>query len=473
MILSATHIITLIIIVLVTLFFVFRKSRNIKSAEEYSVGSRKYGPAMVTGTVLGVMIGGSSTGGTAQMAFTNGLTAWWFTIGAGIAMLLLAAFYAGPLRKSGLTTVSEYISVKFGRSAGALSSVTVSLGMFFSVLASMITALNLISGLFGVSHLFSATVIALLSLAFVFYGGIGGSGTAGLIKLVLIFVSVVTGGITAYLGLGGISGIRKTFAFQPFLNIFSNGIGASATNVTAMIVGVISTQSYMQGVFAARDVKSAVKGCVISGLTIIFIGLPPVLIGLYMRAAQPDLLPIYSLPYYLCEYMPDWLGGAGIAAILFSAVGSVAGLSLGMGTTLTKDVFSYLFNICEKKQLKLDRAITGSAIIFGALGGLLYSDSLVLNWNYLSMDLRGMTIFVPMSFIIFFGRHIPKKAGMAAMAGAMFTAVFYKLFVPSVDNQLFPSLIASFLIISAYALNIRIKAGFRAVRLGKLKRLRG
>lgn len=62
---------------------------------------------MVCGAILGTLVGGQSTIGNAQLAFSFGLSAWWFTIGAALGALLLGLLYAGPLRRSGCTTLME------------------------------------------------------------------------------------------------------------------------------------------------------------------------------------------------------------------------------------------------------------------------------------------------------------------------------------------------------------------------------
>ena len=57
--------------------------------KDYSLGGRKAGAAGVTGILLGALVGGASTVGTVQMAYSYGMTAWWFTLGGGIGCLLL------------------------------------------------------------------------------------------------------------------------------------------------------------------------------------------------------------------------------------------------------------------------------------------------------------------------------------------------------------------------------------------------
>ncbi|MBO6009778.1 MAG: hypothetical protein J6P70_05580, partial [Ruminobacter sp.] len=56
---------------------------RIKSSESFSLNGRKASAGMVAGAIAGSCIGGGATIGTSQMAFTFGISAWWFTIGIG------------------------------------------------------------------------------------------------------------------------------------------------------------------------------------------------------------------------------------------------------------------------------------------------------------------------------------------------------------------------------------------------------
>ena len=87
-----------------------------------------------------------------------------------IALLLMAAFYAVPLRRSSLTTVAEYLVTDYGKPAGWLATFSACAGIFFSIVASTLTALHLIAGLFGVPLLAAAAIVIAVTLLLVFFG---------------------------------------------------------------------------------------------------------------------------------------------------------------------------------------------------------------------------------------------------------------------------------------------------------------
>lgn len=157
-----------------------------------------------------------------------------------------------------------------------------------------------------------------------------------------------------------------------------------------MVIGVISTQTYVQALFSAKDSATAAAGCVTAALIVIPVGLPSVMIGMYMHAMHPEINAIDALPFYLCIYLPEWLGGIGIAALLLSSLGSISGLALGIGTMISRDIFNDLFGLRDVKRLLWISRFSVLAVTFGAVIFVFhYLDSLVLHWNYLSMGIAG------------------------------------------------------------------------------------
>ena len=451
--LSMVHLVSLVLTLILTMLPGIIASRRIKSADDYNVGGRSAGVGIVAGSIIGTIVGGAATVGTAQLGFKLGLTAWWFTLGSGIALLIMAAFYAKPLRASGLTTVAEFLVTNYGKPAGWLATVSSCAGIFFSIVASTLTALHLVAGIFGVNLYISALLILLITAGFVFLGGISGSGMAGIIKIILIFASIFVGGVLAYGKLGGSAGLTAALPVQPWFTLFGRGVEDGLFSLCSMIVGVISTQTYVQALFSAKDSKTAAVGCVTAACIVIPVGLPSVMIGMFMHINHPEINSIDALPLYLSTYLPDWLGGIGLAALLLSALGSIAGLALGIGTMISRDIISKLWRSATAVNLLWASRFSvllaaAAAIVFV----FFHLDSSVLEWNYLSMALRGSGIFLPLTFCVFFPHRVRASMGVAAMGAGIFAALFWKHISPWQINSLFPALVYNliFLAIGLY-----------------------
>ena len=127
--LTTVHIIGILLTVSVLLAVSILSGRKVKDARSFTTGGRA-GSWMVCGAILGTLVGGQSTIGTAQLAFSFGLSAWWFTIGAALGALVLGLVYAAPLRRSGCSTLMEVVRQQYGRRAETVGSILFLVGIF-------------------------------------------------------------------------------------------------------------------------------------------------------------------------------------------------------------------------------------------------------------------------------------------------------------------------------------------------------
>lgn len=423
--LTMIHFITLIATLLMVVGIGFYASRKVKTAADFSVGGNSAKGPLIAGTIVGTIIGGSATIGTAQLAFTVGFSALWYTVGAGLALLILGLFYAKPLRNSGVQTIPEFLVGNYGDKAGPLASLTSSVGIFFSIIANILAAMPLVTSLLGFHSVQAATLIFILVVVYVLFGGVWGAGLVGIFKTVLIYITLLSVGYLSFTNMGGVSGFVQAFPSYPWFDLFGRGYFVDIGAALSLIVGTLSTQTYVQAIYSARDVKSAKQGAVAAAMLTLPTGIPAVMVGLYMRAHYPDIAPIDALPLFITNFLPPWLGGIAIAALLLACIGSAAGLILGVSTMLTRDIISKMHPLSEITQLKVNRLL----VLALSLGGVLFTfgnmKSLVLEWNFLSMGLRGAGIFLPLTAAVFFPGKIKAKWALLAIgAGASVSLVW-------------------------------------------------
>ena len=123
MTISFYHILGIVLSIILIEVVGIMSSKKVKTADDFNRAGGKAGTWVVCGTIMGTLIGGQSTVGTAQLAFTYGISAWWFTLGAALGCVFLAIGYVMPLRKSGCTTLLEVVSKEYGKKAEVLGSV--------------------------------------------------------------------------------------------------------------------------------------------------------------------------------------------------------------------------------------------------------------------------------------------------------------------------------------------------------------
>lgn len=460
--LTLGHVIGLTLTILLVIGSGLYSARTVTSAEGYSLGGRSAGTALVAGSIAGTVIGGGATVGTAQMAYSLGLSAWWFTLGSGIGFIIMGLFYARPLRRTGLETIPQYLVANYGRPAGPLVSVISSLGILLSAVASCLPGIQLIAAMFHLGPWPAALLLMLLVAAYVFFGGIKSAGVAGMLKMVIIWLTLLAAGSTAWLALREMPDFALHFPDFPWFSLWGHGFWAGLGNLFSLIVGIMCTQTYIQSIFSAADSRTAAAGAFVAALIVIPVGLPSIAIGMFMHAAHPAMLPILVLPGYLLQYQPAWLGGIGLAGILLSLIGSIAGLTLGIGTMLSRDICAELFQVKSSQTLLwINRGIILLVMGLACLIAVAHLQSQVLLWNYLSMALRGGGVFLPLTLAIFAPGRLPGSWALASMAISTLTAILAATVLTVPVDPLFIGLAVSAGIILAGLISKRWQAGHR------------
>lgn len=421
-----------------------------------AVKTKKANSVVVAGAIMGTLVGGSSTVGTAQLAYEYGMSAWWFTLGAGIACLILALVYAKPFYRSGHKTLMGFITDEYGKKNGVIASVFSSVGSFINIISQLIAATAIIAVVFpDLSLTFSLLASAIIMILYIIFGGVKGSGLVGTLKMILLYASMVATGILVLHLSGGFSafGDMVSKIDNPdninLYSLFARGWGKDLGACMSLILGVITTQSYAQAIFAAGNEKQAVKGALIGSVLIPPIGIGGILVGLYMRVVHPGIMSKTALTYFVTQYMPPLFSGVVLGALYIAIVGTGAGLALGIAIMFKNDILPLLKNrvkITEKiteKKLIVVVLMLACVLSMGPLGDT------ILNFAFMSMGLRGATVFVPLCFAIFGrGRVRDKYATASIIAGPVTVLVFNIVKVLPFD-PLFAGVLASGVIMIA------------------------
>ena len=426
-------------VVLILGLSVFSGMKNRKAGQ-------KNGAAVVAGIIMGTLVGGSSTVGTAQLAYNYGMSAWWFTLGGGISCLVLALCFAGPLRHNGGHTLVGMINNEFGPVAGMLSSVLSAIGTFINIISQMIAASAVLAVLFPdlglIPELIITTVFMIL---YVVIGGAKGAGMVGILKLGLLYVAMIGSGILVLHLTGGVGGFTELVRTidNPdgvnFFSLFARGIGKDLGAGVSLLLGVLTTQTYAQAVLWSKSDGAARTGALISTFLIPPIGIGGILVGLFMRATHPGIVAKTALTGFVTEYMPPVLSGIVLGTLFIAVVGTGAGLALGISFILNEDIVDRLTHKFDgaEKQRALGRiwmvAVLALACVLscGPLGDT------ILGFAFMSMGLRAAVVFAPLCAALFFPGRVDGRFAVAAivagpvvvLAGNLLNLPFDPLFI--------------------------------------------
>lgn len=422
--------------------------KNVKGATDFSVGSHKAGYLIITGTIMGTIVGGASTVGTSELAYTYGFSAWWFTLGAGLGCLLLGLVFVKPIYFAGNETISQILAEEYGNKVGFISSIFVSIGMFINIVAQILASVAIITSMFNVTSFEASCIAALLMTFYVIFGGVWGTGFVGIVKLLLLYLSVIIGGSMAVKLGGGISHFAEVLSREQYFSLLARGKGVDLGAGFSLIVGVLSTQTYIQAIICGKDKLDSKKGALFSAVLIPPIGLAGIFIGMYMKMNYPEIIPSSVFPYFVLNYMPPFLSGVVMGALLITVVGTGAGLALGISTVITKDIYQNYINknSDELMLLRVSRlliiVVLAAAVIFTAGNMKTY----ILKWSFMSMGLRGSAVFIPLCGAFFLKGRINSKFALAGVILGPISVLVGKLVIPAEIDSLFIGIAVSAII---------------------------
>ncbi len=445
MILTLGHIIGILAAFIVITAVGLYAGSKVKSSKDFSTGGRKAGWALVTGTILGTLLGGASTIGTAQLAFQFGLSAWWYTLGAGLGCAVLGLCLTKKFYQSSVETIPQYLVHTYGERVGPLSSIFTSFGIFFNLIAQVLSFIALMGAMFHMSPVWSSIIGVVLALSYVLFGGIWGTGLAGIVKVLLVYFAMIVCGVTAYFSMGGLPGFIGAFPAFPWFSMVGRGAEKDLAAGFSVLVGVLSTQTYMQAVASAKSLRESRKGALVAAALMPPIGVGGILVGLFMRANFPNTPSSEVFPAFILHYLPPVFAGVILATLLISVIGTWAGLTLGVSTMFTRDIYQKFLrvNASGKESLLVQRILIIITCVITALIANGNMGSLILGWSFLSQGLRGCAALCPLLGAMFFPRFVTPLAGVAATILGPLANVGWFILYPKGMDPLYPGLLVS------------------------------
>lgn len=408
----------------------------------------KIGWGVAAGLIMGTLVGGTSTVGTAQLAFNYGMTAWWFTLGGGLGCLILALVYVRPLRAQSSPTLVGMVRDEYGPKVGMAATILNSVGTFINILSQLIAASAVVVVVFQTMGTVVAIILsAVFMILYVVFGGTKGAGIVGILKTVLLYATMVICGVIVLQKCGGVNGftgmvnglvIQKTDGAvidRNLWSLFGRGFWTDFGSCMSLILGVLTTQTYAQAILNARSDRDGRIAALISTILIPIIGIFGILVGLYMRnvvdpataAASSAKLAKVALTSFIMEYsgIPPIIGGIMLGALFIASVGTGAGLALGIATVVNRDLLSRGKTVDAKKSDTTNKLLIVVILAVATVLTCILPADTIQDYAFLSMALRGCTVFAPLCFLIWASKRVPSGYAMVSVVAGSVVALVY------------------------------------------------
>ncbi len=314
----------------------------------YLLAGRGLPTGVIAVMLTGLAVGGASTVGVAQRAYTSGIGAGWYNAAWAVGAFVMGLLAAARYRKIEVSTLPELFERHYG-TAGRILGVIGQL-----VIQVVITCLQYVAGGAILSSLLPGLltfqqgmlVTAVVFVGITLIGGLWAAGLTNIINVSLIYVGICLGAILSLRGalaqVGGLEGLgahlQQLTPPHPGFDLGGLGFPLVLAWFLIMVPTALGTQAVVQISFAAKDPKAARGGFLLGGAFILPVGFISALIGIAAVVLHPGLQnTAEALPRTVLDLHP-LLAGLILAGLWAADVSTACGLLLGSATLVVGDV---------------------------------------------------------------------------------------------------------------------------------------
>ncbi|MET9909213.1 sodium:solute symporter [Streptomyces sp. NPDC006476] len=315
--------------------------RRARSKSDFLVAGRRLGPAMYSGTMAAIVLGGASTIGGVGLGYQYGLSGAWMVFTIGLGLLALSVFFSARIARLKVYTVSEMLDLRYGGRAGVISGVVMWAYTLMLAVTSTIAYATIFDVLFDMNRTLAIVLGGSIVVAYSTLGGMWSITLTDMVQfvvktigvlLLLLPIAVVKAG-----GFGEMKAKLPTSYFDPL------GIGGETifTYVLIYTFGMLIGQDIWQRVFTARGDRTAKWGGTVAGTYCLAYALAGAVIGTAAKVLYPNLgSPDDAFATIVKDELPVGVRGLVLAAALAAVMSTSSGALIACATVANNDIWS-------------------------------------------------------------------------------------------------------------------------------------
>lgn len=440
-----------------------KKAAKKQSNEDFLMAGKSLGPIILACTLFAANTGGASTTGIATNVGTQGLSASWYVIAAGIGFVLVS-FIAPFFRRAQASTVPQIINMRYGKPAHIVTAFTSIAALFMATGSQIIATSTIINTVTGMDFETTAVVVTAVVIAYTMVGGFASVAAANMMHVGFITIGMTIAMIFMVNSdtVGGFSNLMATAKTMTdaegqnmdLLSMTKVGLPAILGYVAMYCTTFPTGQEIVQTYCSAKDGKSAKVGSVIAGLLSAAYAIVPAMIGLMAFTfidgfAADKALHKNALAAATMEFAPAIIAGIVLSSVVAATISSASGNMIGTATLFTNDVFRPYMNKGEKndtKEIWISRAVM---VLAGCVGlAVALSGSNIISIMMSAFALRSAGPFAAFICGLFY-KKVTKNAGFLSIVfGTAVAAIWiYALKTPFGLNAAIPASLVAFIVI--------------------------
>ena len=398
----------------VLLLAVTKEKKN-TNVLDYFFGGRTLPFWTLSITFIASWWGAGSALSTADLAYEDGLGAFFYY---GVPVLIstfLMILGAKAIRKVGYLTQGKMMEARYSKGVSSMLAVLILAFMTFSAASQMVGVGNFFGTYLGMNYELAVLIGTGIVLLYSMFGGFRGVVLTDIIQFVLLAISAIVVFIFAMMKSGGFAEISATAALLGKDNYMSMTAGASKYVAYVITFGCawMIQANVWQRISATRNDQDARKMTIMSFFVYIPLYLIVVLTGMAGITLFKDMPHGGIITAIVTDYMPPVLGAivfVGISAAIMSTMDSLINtgamtLAIDLGTKEKS----------EKKQLAFSKIATLLVTVVALVISLFIRSILEISW--IASDMITTGVFIPLVFGFLWRRGNAKGALASMLAG--------------------------------------------------------
>lgn len=395
-------------------------TKKAKTSEIYMVAGRNLGVFMFFGCLTAVFLGGSSTIGTAQLGYENGVSGVWFVFSMGLGIMLFGLLLYKRVIGYRLMTISEFLGKRFNVGAKLIGATVAAIYALMVSVTQVIAIGSILNAVFGWDLMVSMLVGGGIVFFYTVLGGMWSVSMTDIIQFSVMTIGIFF--VMLPLSLSKAGGWSQLTAQLPseFFDFSAIGFMEIVQYILLYTLGMMVGQDIWQRYFTAKNMTVARTGGVLVGVYSLFYSLAMCVIGMSALIVLPNIENTQNVFSEMAfETLPSGLLGIVFAAVASAIMSTASGTLLASSTLIAKDILKDHFfqNITDKQFLLVSR-MTTLAVGIAAIVIALWIQELLVAIDVAYAVLAG-SIFVPIVIGMFWEKATPKAAFYAITLSAV------------------------------------------------------
>ena len=366
-----------------------------KNTNDYFLGSKQVPWWIVCFSIVAAETSTLTFISIPGLAYLTNLNFLQVTFGYLIGRIIVAAVFLPAYDKGKLKTAYTYLEERFGGEARTFASVVFILTRTAADGVRLFATAIPLYLILKIDPILAIIMIAIIALIYTYTGGLKGVIKVDMILMFLYLGSAILAGIYLLnlLPNGWETVLEKAYAGNKlsFINLgFENGFSGFFSNPYTLLGGIIggaflsmashgTDQLIVQRLLATKDLKSAQKAIIGSGIIVIFQFAIFLILGVMLFAffGPMNMKSDEIFPKFIIEVLPPGITGIIIAGLFAAALSTLAGSMSSLSSSTMMDIYTPLFRkkLDEKKKLKISRLLTILWAVLLVLSAMIFKES--------------------------------------------------------------------------------------------------